>query len=127
MIDEAAANLQKPEGVKYQKEVEQSLSKWMQQCAQDDPDRTKFEFMLQVAADGGAPGCMDAAPHSRWQLSAKAHLRRAREERDPICDATASSLLAETRTGSGDLGSGQIIPAHSDRVESPCTLDAVFN
>ena len=53
MIDEAAANLLKPEGVKYQKEVEQSISKWMQQCAQDDPDRTKFEFMLQVAADGG--------------------------------------------------------------------------
>jgi hypothetical protein len=55
-FEEAAANLQKPEGVKYQKDIEQSISKWMQQCAPDDTDRTKFGFMLQVAADGGPQG-----------------------------------------------------------------------
>lgn len=53
MFDEAAANLQKPGGMQYQKDVEQSISKWMQQCAKDDTDRTKFDLMLQVAADGG--------------------------------------------------------------------------
>jgi len=53
LVEEAAANLQKPGGPQYQKDVEQSISKWMRQCVQDDTDRTKFELMLQVAADGG--------------------------------------------------------------------------
>jgi hypothetical protein len=53
LIDEAATNLQKPGGMQYQKDVEQSISKWMRQCVKDDTDRTKFNFMLQVAADGG--------------------------------------------------------------------------
>ncbi len=53
LIDEAAANLQKPGGMQYQKDVEQSISKWMQQCVKDDTDRTKFDFMIQIAADGG--------------------------------------------------------------------------
>jgi hypothetical protein len=52
LFDEAAANLQKPEGEKYQKDIEQSISKCVQPCAQDDTDRTKFEFRLHVA-DGG--------------------------------------------------------------------------
>jgi hypothetical protein len=53
LVDEAAANLQKPGGMQYQKDVEQSISKWMQQCVKDDTDRTKFDFMIQIAADGG--------------------------------------------------------------------------
>jgi Domain of unknown function (DUF4034) len=53
LVEDASANLQQPGGLQYQKDVEQSVSKWMQQCVQDDTDRTKFELMLQVAADGG--------------------------------------------------------------------------
>jgi hypothetical protein len=53
LVDEAAANLQKPGGVQYQKDIEQSIAKWMQQCVKDDADRTKFEFMIQIAGDGG--------------------------------------------------------------------------
>jgi hypothetical protein len=53
LVDEAAANLQKPGGMHYQKDVEQSISKWMQQCVKDDADRTKFDFMIQIAANGG--------------------------------------------------------------------------
>ena len=47
LVEEAAANLQKAGGLQYQKDVEQSISKWMQQCVQDETDRTKFELMLQ--------------------------------------------------------------------------------
>jgi len=32
LVDEAAVNLQNPGGVQYQKDIEQSIAKWMQQC-----------------------------------------------------------------------------------------------
>lgn len=53
LVDEASANLQKPGGVQYQKDIEQSIAKWMQQCVKEDADRTKFDFMIQIAGDGG--------------------------------------------------------------------------
>lgn len=53
LVEEAEANLQMAGGLQYQKEVEQSISKWMTQCVQDNTDRTKFDLMLQVMADGG--------------------------------------------------------------------------
>ena len=54
LVEEAAANLQKAGGLQYKKDVEQSVAKWMTDCSQDSSDRTKFELMLQVAANGGA-------------------------------------------------------------------------
>jgi hypothetical protein len=90
LFDEAATNLEKPEGVKYQKDIEQSLSKWMQQVR----TRRHRSHPIRVHAPGRSRwrsrGSMDAPPHSDWQLSVQAHLRRAREERSSVYDATAS-------------------------------------
>ena len=49
---EADANALSPTGPQYQTKVEQALAKILQECAKGADDRSQFEVMLQVGADG---------------------------------------------------------------------------
>lgn len=52
MMQEATANAVSPAGPPYQKNVEQSLAKIVQECATSTADHTPFEFMVQISAEG---------------------------------------------------------------------------
>ena len=52
MMQEATANAVSPAGPPYQKNVEQSLAKMVQQCAASTADHAPFEFMVQISAEG---------------------------------------------------------------------------
>ena len=49
---EAAANALSPTGPQYQTKVEQALAKILQECTKGADDRSQFDVMLQVGADG---------------------------------------------------------------------------
>lgn len=49
---EVEANALSPDGPAYQKNAEQALASTVQACAKAADDKSKFEFMLQVATDG---------------------------------------------------------------------------
>ena len=49
---EAEANALSPDGAGYQKKVEQRLAANIQNCAKEGDDKSRFEFMIQVGADG---------------------------------------------------------------------------
>jgi hypothetical protein len=56
LIQEAANNVQTPEGAQYQKEIERRFVPFMQQCAKSTgSDRDKFEFVIQIT-NGGTLG-----------------------------------------------------------------------
>lgn len=53
VVQEAVANLQTPEGARYQKQVLQKFVLLVQECAAaEDADRQKFEYLLLIGKDG---------------------------------------------------------------------------
>jgi hypothetical protein len=53
ILQQAEANLQSPEGVQYQKSVEQALIPRVRQCSQSESsDQAEFVIMVQVGKDG---------------------------------------------------------------------------
>lgn len=53
VMQEASANQQSPEGVRYKAQVEKQFAALVRQCAQGaDADLQKFEFLLMVGKDG---------------------------------------------------------------------------
>ena len=49
---EAEANALSPDGPVYQNKAEQALASIVQACAKEADDKSPFQFMLQIAADG---------------------------------------------------------------------------
>jgi hypothetical protein len=53
IAQEAAANLQSPQGPEYQKQVEQAFGAFMRQCEKESgKDEEKVELMLKMGPDG---------------------------------------------------------------------------
>lgn len=49
---EAEANALTPEGSAYQKKAEEALASIVQGCSKEADDKSRFSFMIQIAADG---------------------------------------------------------------------------